>query len=345
MAYKGKIINDWGEAEKLMQPGDGTIWDNEAARNLVVGAVQHFMDAESVANKLYQAQLQHWSPQDNFPDSVLPNLLSRQEVASYDNAFEEIFDIMDFTSVPRNGFEITDVSDSLTFNAVPIGGDAKIYTVAGEKVTVTFDEYAAGLGWPRRLLEDQEYWSLENAAIAFRGKSQQRRAQIFYALIDAIPAAQNLAWVAPVPAGLAATDPNYAAIRDMETINRACYEIINDLQNGALTALPSSEFVILAPLLLKSRILRALGLLAGYLAGTSFKGVNYNVRPLFTNMLAANDTYYVCLPKQKAQGADRKLLTVGDRHDIISNSDVMAGWMRYGGAIGEVLQFQRCATA
>lgn len=345
MGYKGKIVSDWGEVEKLKRPGDQTFWGNPEARRLVTGALQHFMEAEDPSVTAYKAALQHWSPQDNFPATVLPNLATRQETASYDNAFEQVFDIMDFTNVPRNGFEITDVSDSLTFDEVPVGGDAKIYTVAGEKVTVTFAEYAAGLGWPSRLIEDQEYWNLEKAAIAFRGKAAQRRAQIFYALIDAVPAAQNLAWQAVVPAALANTDPNYTAIRDIETINRACYEIVNDLEDGALIATPDSGFILLAPLLLKSRVLRALGLLNYGLAGGSFDGVNYSVRPLFTNMLASNTVYYVILPKQKAQGADRKLLTVGERHDIISNSDVMAGWMRYGGAIGEVLQFQRCATA
>lgn len=345
MSYKGRIISDWGEVAKMQRPGDEHFLKNPEAMRLVTGALQHFMSAEDPAVTAYKAQLQHWSPQDNFPTSVLPNIATRQETASYDTAFEQVFDIMDFTNVPRNGFEITDVSDTLTFSEVPVGGDAKIFTVAGSKVTVTFAEYAAGLGWPSRLIEDQEYWALENAAIAFRGKSAQRRAQVFYALIDAIPGAQNLDWQDPMPPLLANTDPNYAAIRDIETVNRACFEIIDDLEDGALIATPDSGFILLAPLLLKSRVLRALGLLNLGLSGASFDGVNYNVRPLFTNMLAENDVYYIILPKQKAQGADRKLLTVGERHDIISNSDVMAGWMRYGGAIGEVLQFQRCATA
>jgi hypothetical protein len=38
-------------------------------------------------------------------------------------------------------------------------------------------------------------------------------------------------------------------------------------------------------------------------------------------------------------------LTIYDQFDILSYADTMAGWMRYGGAVGDTDQIARCAVA
>ena len=104
----------------------------------------------------------------DFATSVLPLITKFQLTNMVDSAWESVFDVMDFTNVPRNGFEILDVEDGLTFNEVPEGEKAKIYKMAGAKTSVTFAMYGAGLGWHRRLFDDREYWTAENNAVAFR---------------------------------------------------------------------------------------------------------------------------------------------------------------------------------
>ena len=107
---------------------------------------------------------------------------------------------------------------------------------------------------------------------------------------------------------------------------------------------PTSQFIILAPIQLKGRLSRALGLVQQPFAG-SVSRTYYNVTPTYTLGLAASDVYYVILPKQKLITANRMDLTIFAKFDELSYSDIAVGWARYGGAIGDSQQLQRCATA
>ncbi len=55
----------------------------------------------------------------------------------------------------------------------------------------------------------------------------------FYALIDALGAGVNLAWSAVTPAGVPNTNENYDAIRDINTINQACENILLATRNNS----------------------------------------------------------------------------------------------------------------
>jgi len=332
---KGKIVADWSKVDI----------NSSDDRKQIFGALQHFMNAANPAyDKAGKALMQHFATSDDFPTSVLEVLKKFQTTTFYDNAFEQVFDMADFTSSNRNGFEILDVEDGLTFAEVPIGEAAKIYKFGGAKTTVSFNRYGAGLGWDRTLFDDKEYWTLENNAIAFRNKWYSSRAEYAYALIDAIGVGQNLAWQAVTPANVANTNENYNAIRDINTINAACLEILTDLKDKGFDVSPSTPFVLLAPIQLKARILRAMGLLNSGISGTQ-RGLVYPVTPHFTLGLTSSTTYYVCVPKIKAIFADRMLLTIFDKFDPQTYSDISVGWGRYGGTIGDTEQFQRCATS
>ncbi len=281
---------------------------------------------------------------DDFPTTVLPVVRKFQQTDYYDDGWESVFDVLDFTGSNRNGFEILDIEDGLSFQLVPEGEKAKVYKVKGTKAPVTFDMYGGGLGWSRRLLDDEEYWAIENAVIAFRNQWYADRSEIAYALIEALSSSYNVTWQAPVPASLGATDPNYTAVRDIETINKACYDILSAVKSKGYGASPKSVFVVLYPLALLTRINRALGLLNAGLSGT-FPGVQYNVMPVATLGLTGTTSYYVALPGSKLMWGDRMNLTVLPDFDPASYSDAQYGWGRYGGAIGDSNQIRRCATS
>ena len=327
---KGSIVADW----RLVRCAD------REGRAQLFGALQHFLEGPVRCGR---GQAQHFSGYSDFNQAALSVIDRSPGEGDYDGAFESVFDVIDMTGSERNGFEILDVEDGLTFDEVAEGAKAKIYKCSGDRVTVQFALYGAGLGWNRRLFEDREYWSIERNAVAFRNKWYAKRADMAYALIDALPAACDLAWAGPSPAGLAATDANYEATRDINTINAACERILADLDARGYAVTDRSDFVILAPVALKARVLRALGLLNAGLSGPH-RGVVYNVRPEFTMRLAATDCYYVCFPREKAIFADRQKLTVYDQFDPTSYSDIAVGWGRYGGVVGEPRQFVRCAT-
>lgn len=329
---KGRIIANWGRVDIA----------SAECRRYVRAALQHFMDEP--LQKDAKAVMQHFASTGDFPTSVLDVLRTFQQGDYYDAAFEQVFDVIDMTGSERNGFELLDVEDGLTFEVVPEGQKAKIFKFGGAKATVSFSMIGAGLGWHRRLFDDREYWNLERNAITFRNKWYSKRASTAYALIDAIGSGQNLAWQAVTPAGVANTDQNYNAIRDINTINKACETILLAADTKGYGVTPQSRFVLLAPIQLMARITRALGLLNASISGAQ-RGLVYNVTPQYTTGLADSTKYYVCLPGQKAIFADRMRLTIFDRFDAESYSDISVGWGRYGGAIGDVTQFQRCATS
>ncbi len=330
---RGRIVKDWTQVD-IQDPTN---------RGKLMGALNHFMQAPAVLPEV-RAAIQHFGTTSDFPTSVLQVIEKYGLETNFDDGWMQIFDVMDMTNSGRNGFQILDVEDGLTFQKVKVGEKARIYKMSGEKVTVNFDMYGAGLGWHRTLFDDREYWTLEDNAKAFRNKSMADKAQTYYDLIDAISSAQDLAWQAVTPSGVANTDQNYNAIRDMNTINKACEEIFLAVKNKGYGVSVRSQFVILAPIQLMARLNRAVGMLNSGISG-GFNGVQYNVRVVYTTMLASTSKYYVCLPKLKAKAANRMNLTVFDQFDPTSYSDIAVGWMRHGGAIGDVTQFKRCATA
>jgi hypothetical protein len=338
-----KIISDWRKFEKL-----GGVRKPEARANLI-GAVQAFMlEPEQPAFKRdiqnAIANVQAFGTTADFPTSVLDVMRKYQLTTYYDNAYEQVFEIRDMLNMRKNGFEILDVQDALSFSLVPSSMKAKVYGMSGEKATVTLDKYGGGLSWDRILFDDEEYWTIENNAVAFRNKWYSAKAANFYALIEAVAAAQNIAWQAPDPAGVPATNENYTAIRDIQTINLACQTILLNCRNKGYGITPATPFIILSPIQFKGRLSRALGLVQQPFAG-SVSRTYYNVSPVYTLGLTATDVYYVILPKQKLVGGNRMNLTIFSKFDELSYTDIAVGWGRYGGAIGDSQQIQRCATA
>lgn len=336
-----EIMKDWNAFDQY----------NKEHQGKLIGALQHFLTINKAEENLEAMQgqlngaLQHYASTNDFPDQVLNIINKFHATDDFDEGWQTAFAVRDYTGSNASGWSISDVDDALTFEAVPIGSKAKIRKMAGTKTDVKFIKYGGGLGWDRVLFDDKDYWTIEDNAISFRNKFFKARAEYFYALIDAITAGQNLAWQAVTPANYANTGENYDAIRDINTINAACFQIFNDLKDTGISVGPNSNFGILAPLQLKSRLLRAMTVLnSGISAG--LLGVNYNVSaPIFTGMLSSATVYYVFLPGQKCQAGIRKNLEVLNQFDPVSYSEVAVGWGRWAGAVGEVEQFQRCAIS
>jgi len=349
--YKGRIISDWAIVEQM-----GGI-DNPEARRMVRGAINNFLiqpttppfraaaQAFATTGDMLSARtalIQAFGTSQDFPTSVLEVLDKYHQTLYFDTGYEQVFDMLDMRNSNRNGFDILDVESGLTFAKVPEGMKAKLYKMSGEKVSVTLDMYGGGLSWSWRLFDDKEYWTIEDNAIEFRNKAYESKAQDFYDLIDATAATYDLAWQA-VTGAVPNTNENYVPIRDINTINKACENILIRIKDLGMSATPASEFIILAPIQLIGRIRRAIGMVQQPFAGSTTQ-LNYNVRPIYTMMLAESDKYYVIFPKKKIKGANRMDLTVMSDFDIEAYADIAVGWQRYGGAIGELKQLVRCST-
>jgi len=327
----GRIIPDWRKVDMRTPAG----------RSAVRGALQMFMDAPRKDAKI-KAAMQMFSQTGDFPENAVALLKTFQATDFFDNAWESCFDVIDMTALQNDSFSIADVEDGLTFQEVKIGEKAPIFKFSGTKTSVGFATYMAGLQWSWQLFEDRQYWTLEKNAIAFRNKWFRNRADIAYALIEAIPSARDINWAA-APGSVPNTDGNYEALRDQKTINAAALDVISKCKNKGYGVGPNSPLVLLAPLALKQRIQRALGPINSALSAAP--GVTYNITPLFTLGLSATDKYYVGIPGQKNMWGDRLYLNIQVATDITTASDLSVGRGRFGGAIGDTQQWARCKTA
>lgn len=329
---KGKIIQDWRKVD---------LSNREGARKFY-GAIQHFLNAPN--DPKVKAAIQQFTSKGDFPAEVNAILEKFNLQANFDNGYEQIFDIRDFTQTKESGFDLADVTNGITFRKVPFGDKIELQKVTGSKVSVSFDRFGGGLGWDRTWFDDSKWWLIEDTTIAFRNKWTAFKAQTHYDLIAAMSSGINEAWAA-VTGSIATTDANYVAIRDMNTINAAALTILKAIKGKGYGANVASQLVVLAPVDLRPRISRALGLLNASIAGAE-QGVQYRITPVYTLMLSATDKYYVAFPKAKAKGGNRQDLTIlGPELDILQYTDAVAGWARFGAAIGDEDQFRRCSIA
>lgn len=331
---KGRIISDWSKVDL----------SNPKGRAQFIAAINHFMQIPDT-NAEVKAAIRHFTMNGDFPANTLQLLEKYHVLPNFDEGWQEVFDVRNFTNTSASGFEILDVTSGLTFSLVKPGEKVQIYKMSGTKVPVSFDMYGGGLGWLRQWFEDQQWWNVEDTTIEFANRWRKKRSEIFYQLIEAVSSAQNIAWQSPVPAALPNTDPNYVAIRDFETMNKAAETILLNLKDKGYGVSPSSQLIVLHPIQLKSRISRALSAPLNASITGDYKGVQYNFRPVPTMMLSSASSYYVILPKMKAKAGIRMNLEMWGEFDIMSRTDVAVGYMRFGGAIGDEEQFQRCATA
>jgi hypothetical protein len=315
-------------------------------RAKVFGALQYFASGQGMrdeAEKVRKA-LQAFGTSGDFPEAARQVLEKFHALPAYDNTWEEIFDVRDFTGTNESGFDILDVEDGLSFRKIPTGDKVHIFKMGGAKVSVDFDIYGGGLGWSRKLIDDKKWWTLEDNAVAFVNKQAYDQAAAYIALIEAILSDYNVAWQQPQPAGLAVTDNLYMANRDVQTLNKAAIDIINDLKDKGYGVDPrNTVFKVLCPLELTGRLNRALGLLLQGFGGSP-NLVNFKYQLLPTTMLQSTSSYYVCVPKIKAKAGIRMRLTIFNKFEIESYEDIAVGWYRHGGAIGDQEQFRRCAT-
>jgi hypothetical protein len=292
-----------------------------------------------------EAQAQYFTTLSDFPAAPKDVIDKFHGVPLYDNGFESIFDFRDYQGSRRDGFSIVTVTSSLSFRRVKTGEKLEVYEMSGDRNFVYFDYYGGALGWHRSLFDNQDYWTLEDNAIEFQAKSLQAKAAIFYALIEAVAGLKaDINWQNPTPAALPNTDAIYEAVRDANTMNFAAQTILLNCAAKYNLTPQTASFVILCPLQLRGRLKRALGL-APSLTGGRVPQIDYNFSLIVTTMLQATDHYWVILPGKQLKAGDRMNLTTFTDFDILSYTDTVAGWMAYGGAVGDTDQLERCNTA
>lgn len=295
--------------------------------------VQSFMKARE---ELRKAQIQAFSTTGDFPASVLEVFQKFHIATDYDLGYEEIFNVRDYSGSKRGGFDVLDVQSGLTFRRTIVGDKAKVFEMSGEKSHCYFDYYSGALGWHRSLFDDEEYWTMEDNAIEFRTKAYSARAQVFYSLIEAVGTAKGCCSV--VPAGC--SDCHADAVSIANSLNFAATTIMTNNRNKGYAINPATtQMIVLSPLAMSGRVKAALNVtLQAY--PTSPTWANFSFRQITSLMLTSPTRVFVILPKNKLLAGYRMDLTLFSAFDQLAYTDTTAGWMRFGGCVGDLDQIE-----
>lgn len=329
---------------------------NPESRKNLAGALQYFcaMPNQFVPGQLAQvkefveahdsvrkAQVQAFTLPSDFPtyERAIEVLEKFHITPEWDNGFEQIFDIRDFSGSKASGFDVLDVQSGLTFNQVLPGEKIKVYEMSGAKERCYFNYYGGALGWHRGLFEDQEFWVAEDNAIEFRNKAYFTRAQVFYSLLAAVGDHKSCCSVVPAPSGCTGCDSDAQSIA--ASINYAIETILTNCSGKGYGLNPAStNFIVLNGIDMMGRVKQALAVRTQGFA-ESPRVLNYPVSQITSLMPGGTaNSILVILPKKKIKGGYRMDLTLFDDFDILSYTDTIAGWMRYGGCIGDLDQIE-----
>lgn len=298
--------------------------------------VQEFIKDHATVRK---AQLQAFTLPSDFPvyEKAIDVVEKFHLTTDYDNGYEAIFDVKDFTGNKVSGFDVSDVQSGLSFNQVLPGEKIKVYQFSGTKERCYFNYYGGALGWFRGLFDDQEYWTIEDNAIEFRNVAYGTRSAVFYSLLGQAMTTKGCCQVVPADCSGCEADARSIAA----SINFAARRILENCRNkGYGLNVGTTELIVLVPLALRGRVREALAVRTQAF-GDSERIVDFNFRMITTIMGAANNTTVaVILPKRKFKAGYRMDLTMFDDFDILSYTDTVAGWMRYGGCIGDLDQIE-----
>ncbi|MFX0092103.1 MAG: hypothetical protein ACFFBD_10115 [Candidatus Hodarchaeota archaeon] len=257
-------------------------------------------------------------------------------VTDYDTGYEQIFDIRNYVGSKASGFDVADVQSGLTFRVILPGDKLYVYQMEGEKSRCYFHYYGGALGWHRQLFEDGDWWTIEDNAIEFRNKAYSNIAATYYALIEAVSTAKGCCAVVPADAG--AANPFLSSTAN--TLNWMAQTILQSVSGkGYGATAQNAQFIVLTPLGQRGRIRRALEYTDMHYS-TSAKTIDYNFTMITSMMLTNPNRVYVILPKRKLKGGTRMDLTLFDDFDILSYTDTVAGWNRFGACIGDTDQIE-----
>jgi len=322
-------------------------------RKMLAGAMQYFC---SLPNKfvptrlakveefvkahkaIRDAQLQMFTLPSDFPtyEKAIDVVAKFIQTAIYDSGYEQIFNVLDFSGSKASGFDVMDIATGLTFNEVKPGEKLKVYQMSGAKERCYFSYYGGALGWFRGLFEDQEWVQIDLNAATFRNVAYATRAGVFYNLLDA--AADLKGCCAAVPADCSDCLADARSIAN--SINYAATQILRNVQNKGYGIDPqTTRFIVLSPLELAGRVNLALTARAQNFDAAQ-KLTHFNFQHISSLMPATHNRIMVILPKNKILAGYKMDLTLFDDFDILSYTDVVAGWMRYGGCFGDLDQIE-----
>lgn len=300
-------------------------------------ALQEFMRAPMALRRQFRSQVRELVTVGDHPTgAAMQAYIDRflLTVGETDTGFEQIFATHDVgqaeSQLLKGSFKVFNVTSGITFAKRVPGEPVKMAAISGAEVSVNYDMLGGGLGIERVWWDDQDYLLIADMLMLFREAAYYQRAKDAYSLITSLGAGINYSTGADLIAKL----------------NGACSDIIRSCQGKGMMINANTQFVILvAPehLGLIESALRTQSDVA-FQTATGKQKVVYRMKPIASVHIPASGTgsgHYVIAPKGQLKWGDRMDLTLFGRFDPTQYADDLAGFIRYGGIVGESNQVRR----
>jgi hypothetical protein len=247
-----------------------------------------------------------------------------------DRGYEALFALVDMLNSTSKTFEIASVTGGVTFYQVAPGEEAKLSKLpSAGKVDVGMLRFIGGFAILDDWLRFNELYKIDDLTRDTITRWYDQKANLFYGLLTALAAGVNQAFD---------TD-------DVTTINKACAQILVDMEAAGYAVSAASQFYITCHPTLLARIYKALAAVFTN-PNANNNQIVYNIAGVIPTAKIASTSYYVTLPGIKAKRGEWENLNTrpAQRNELVLGADhVWTG--AYNGAIAETKQFRRCSLS
>jgi len=317
-------------------------------RRVIAKSIQAFMqDVGTPIDREKKVAIQAFTGSSELPQLTSDVFNVTQAAPNFDTYWQAAF-----KGVPlRKGqltWEIADVAAGLSFEMVPEGGKAKIYSISGSSATVGINKYGAGVGITWEMIEGRKLYQFVDLMLTVRAQLNVLWANTHYALIAAAGAASVVDYPGLV------TDP--VLDRDIGALNNAYLEVGTVCKDKGYGDTANMPMICIAQPALKGRIMHAINatqveVSTGRAVGATGvpsggQVLNYPIIPYFTfnaNIVAAKA--YMILPGNKIQNSVYLRELGLQEQDISTLSQIRTYWTAFGAAIGDADQIARVDMA
>ncbi len=294
----------------------------------IIGAVAH---ALKQINDLPHSNVKYAGADDSLTGSDNPIALRMSDtIKTPDRGYEALFREVDMRQATSKSFDVLDVSGGVTFYQQKPGERAKLSTLpTAAKTAVSMLRFTGGFAILDDWLRFNEYYKIDELTSDTVMRWYNQKATLMYGLITALGSGINQAFD---------TD-------DVTTINKACANIMVNLEAAGYPLDENPSFYIVAHPLLRMRLMKALASVF-INPNTNNNEIVWPIAGMVSTTKIASTSYYVCLPGRKNQKGEWEDLTArpAQRDELVLGADhVWTG--AYNGVIGESKQWRRCALS
>lgn len=316
----GKKIFDWTKIEEIPM---------EDRKAFIIDALNHFVKEINEGPVTRVSGDKFVGSDSNLMGSIPVSLVQANTIKSPDRGYEFLFDEVDMRTSTNNTFDVIDVTGGVTFYQQLEGEEAKLSKIPTSAITnVAMLRFTGGFNVLDDWIRFNQYYKIDALASATVRRWWDKKATIFYALITALTSIDQ------------AFDTS-----DVNTINKACANILIDLEAVGHDVDENSTFAIVCNPILRGRIFQAIA--NSFVSpNTNSNQIVYNIDTVISTTKMANTHYWVVLPGDKNQRGEWEDYNVRppQRNELVLGAaHVSTGG--YNGIIGQKKQFRKCALS